>query len=126
MRVQRACVLAAGKILMPKDFPIAPGPAAYASASFKEEPAIADQAIDTPPLSMIASAASDAAASSVPENLHQAVEILLNAAAANEELELLPWLEREMTLHAMRPDRRQPGPRRQAPRHHPGDPAQAA
>src|SRR5207248_40249 len=34
-----------------------------------------------------------------------AIEILLKAAQANPSVELLPWLEREFTLHAMKATR---------------------
>ena len=102
--VQRACVLATSKILLAKDFPIG-NQRRYTPRDVASEPA--DAAVSELPSSAATSvmeapsAQSAAAAAAVPE-LHQAVEILLNAAAANEELELLPWLEREMTLHAMR------------------------
>ncbi|RFC45363.1 MAG: two-component system, NtrC family, nitrogen regulation response regulator GlnG/two-component system [Verrucomicrobia bacterium] len=101
--VQRACVLATSKILLPKDFPIGRTPYqaqreidAEMEAEALEEPDAADHRSASLEDHQAASLAT-----STPE-LHQAVEILLNAAAANEELELLPWLEREMTLHAMR------------------------
>jgi DNA-binding NtrC family response regulator len=101
--VQRACVLATSKILLPKDFPFG-NERRYTPRDVPPEtaesvtPATAAPAQSTV---TVPTAQATAAAAAVPE-LQQAVEILLNAAAANEELELLPWLEREMTLHAMR------------------------
>jgi DNA-binding NtrC family response regulator len=89
--VQRACVLATGKVLLPKDFPIG-------------RPAFPDEDEEAGPDAEGAetSAPSPSAPSDVALDLQAAVDILLDAAAANETLQLLPWLEREMTLHAMR------------------------
>ncbi len=100
--VQRACVLATSKILLPKDFPIGRTPYQAQRDVDAEMEAEALEAADAiVPRQPTVNGSAAQAAISTPE-LHQAVEILLNAAAANEELELLPWLEREMTLHAMR------------------------
>ena len=71
--IQRACVLATGDILLPKDIPLGvnatePAPAGTIS---KEE----------------------------------AMEALLRYAQSDPNVELLPWLEREFTVHAMRQTR---------------------
>jgi DNA-binding NtrC family response regulator len=72
--IRRACVLATGDILLPKDIPLgAPG----------TEPA--------------------APAGSIPKE--EAIEVLLRYAQSDPSIELLPWLEREFTVHAMRQTR---------------------
>jgi two-component system nitrogen regulation response regulator GlnG len=76
--IQRASVLATADLLLPKDIPLGtavgnPGePAALANAP------------------------------SVPMTTESAIELLLRAAQADPAIELLPWLEREFTLHAMK------------------------
>jgi len=68
--IQRACVLATGDILLPKDIPlgIAGADAAPAGAIQKDE----------------------------------AIDALLRHAQTDQSIELLPWLEREFTVRAMR------------------------
>lgn len=82
--IQRASVLATSDILLPKDLPLGspessgdplPGGAGPAGA-----------------------AAAGSAREMTPEG---AIEVLLKAAQANPGTELLPWLEREFTRHAM-------------------------
>ena len=68
--IQRACVLATGDILLPKDIPLGLATAeAMPSGSIQKE---------------------------------EAIEALLRVAQADPSIELLPWLEREFTVHAMR------------------------
>ncbi len=104
--LQRACVLATNKILLPKDFPIGKRrrPAVPAAEPEDSEEDFADEALadsDAPAAAVNPLPSPVLPAGSEPD-LQRAVEILLDAAVANEELQLLPWLEREMTLHAMR------------------------
>jgi DNA-binding NtrC family response regulator len=72
--LQRAVVLAAGDILLPKDLPLG-------TAGTSESPA------GTP-------------AGAV--TTEEAIEVLLKAAQADPNVQLLPWLEREFTVHAMK------------------------
>jgi DNA-binding NtrC family response regulator len=68
--IQRACVLATGDILLPKDIPLgAAGPEPAPAGTIEKEAAI---------------------------------EALLRHAQSDPSVELLPWLEREFTVHAMR------------------------
>jgi len=91
--VQRACVLATGQVLLPKDFPIGRQSDRQDDEDSASDSGLSDSEGSPPVLS---------APSDIAPDLQTAVNILLDAAAANEELQLLPWLEREMTLHAMR------------------------
>jgi DNA-binding NtrC family response regulator len=79
--IQRACVLATGDVLLPKDLPLG-------DASAKLEPE---------PPSVPARGTHEA-----KPTLESAVEILLDAASSDHTLQLLPWLEREFTLFAMK------------------------
>jgi DNA-binding NtrC family response regulator len=76
--IQRACVLAASEILLPKDIPL--------GISAGSEP-------------------SSAAGGSAPvraQTTEEAIEVLLHAAQIDPDVQLLPWLEREFTLYAMK------------------------
>lgn len=71
--IQRACVLATGDILLPKDIPLGvSGPEPAPSGAIPKE---------------------------------EAIEVLLRYAQSDPNVELLPWLEREFTVHAMRQTR---------------------
>ena len=72
--LQRACVLATSELLLPKDLPLG------AAASESQ--------------------ASGAGAAS--PTTEAAIEVLLKAASADPNVQLLPWLEHEFTLHAMK------------------------
>lgn len=74
--IQRAVVLANTNLLLPEDIPLGK------VSSTREMP-------PPPP------------AESARPSLQQAIEVLFQAAEADPELELLPWLERELTEHAM-------------------------
>ncbi|HEV7867145.1 MAG TPA: sigma-54 dependent transcriptional regulator [Chthoniobacteraceae bacterium] len=76
--IQRACVLASSNLLLPKDIPLG-------SAQPSEARAAAAEAGPTGPVTTEA-----------------AIEILLQAAQSDPEVQLLPWLEREFTLYAMK------------------------
>ena len=71
--IQRACVLATGDILLPKDIPLG------------------------------VSATEPAPAGTISKE--EAMEALLRYAQSDPNVELLPWLEREFTVHAMRQTR---------------------
>ena len=73
--VQRACVFATSDLLLPKDIPL--------GLSTSPEPA----------------ASLGAAGLATTED---AIELLLKAASSDSDVQLLPWLEREFTLHAMK------------------------
>jgi DNA-binding NtrC family response regulator len=79
--IQRACVLATGDVLLPKDLPLGD-----AGAKLEPEPP------SVPPRGT----------HEAKPTLEAAVEILLDAASSDHTLQLLPWLEREFTLFAMK------------------------
>jgi nitrogen regulation protein NR(I) len=81
--IQRACVLATSDVLLPKDIPL----------GFAAQPPDGDA--DSGPVTA-------ANSSPVKPTLETAVEILLDAASTDRTLQLLPWLEREFTLFAMK------------------------
>jgi two-component system nitrogen regulation response regulator GlnG len=76
--IQRACVLATSDLLTPKDIPLgneqpgAPAPEATTSGT------------------------------AAPLTTESAIEVLLKAAQTDPDVQLLPWLEREFTLYAMK------------------------
>ena len=74
--IQRACVLATSDLLTPRDIPFGPGEAAAPGV-----PAVVGAA--------------------VAQTTEAAIEVLLKAAQADPDVQLLPWLEREFTLYAM-------------------------
>lgn len=74
--IQRACVLATSDVLLPKDIPLG---------------AVGEQAAAAAPPS-----------GPVALTTESAIEVLLRAAQADAEVQLLPWLEREFTLYAMK------------------------
>jgi two-component system nitrogen regulation response regulator GlnG len=76
--LQRAVVLAGGDILLPKDLPLGRAMLAELAATSSQ---------------------------SGPVTTEEAIEVLLKAAQIDPEVQLLPWLEREFTLHAMKTTR---------------------
>jgi two-component system nitrogen regulation response regulator GlnG len=76
--IQRACVLASSDLLLPKDIPLGTATAPETSAS------------------------ADGRASAIPQSTEAAIEVLLQAAQVDPDVQLLPWLEREFTLYAMK------------------------
>ncbi|HEX8312180.1 MAG TPA: sigma-54 dependent transcriptional regulator, partial [Chthoniobacteraceae bacterium] len=78
--IQRACVLATSDLLLPKDIPL--GSAENADPS--------------------SASAGTAPAGSAPMTTEGAIELLLRAAQTDPDVQLLPWLEREFTLYAMK------------------------
>jgi DNA-binding NtrC family response regulator len=71
--IQRASVLATADVLLPKDIP----------------------------LGQVSLAPEQPTGAPVPDTAEKAVEVLFAAAAADPNIQLLPWLEREFTLRAM-------------------------
>lgn len=91
--IQRACVLANNNVLLPKDIPLGRVPRRIETPAPEPAP--------TPVLPPPAAAEPPTPASPGKITVDEAVETLLDAAAADGELQLLPWLEREMTKFAM-------------------------
>ena len=77
--IQRATVLATSDVIMPKDMPLGKG-----SIPLKAEP----------------SSVGFVAVRGLTKE--RVIEFLLQTAQADPAVQLLPWLEREFTLHAMR------------------------
>jgi DNA-binding NtrC family response regulator len=78
--IQRACVLATSDLLLPKDIPLG-------TATSPEQPA---------------SSGNGSALPAGPQTTESAIEVLLEAAQSMSDVQLLPWLEREFTLYAMK------------------------
>ena len=76
--IQRACVLATSDLLTPKDIPL--------GSSLPAERGLAESG----------------AAPVVAMTTENAIEALLRAAQNTPDIQLLPWLEREFTLYAMK------------------------
>ena len=76
--IQRACVLASSDLLLPKDIP-------FGTASAPDQPASAE-----------------GRPSAIPQSTEAAIEVLLQAAQIDPDVQLLPWLEREFTIYAMK------------------------
>jgi DNA-binding NtrC family response regulator len=74
--IQRASVLATSNVLLPKDIPLG-------TATEEILPAAAGETREA-------------------FTMERAIEVLLSAAHADPAIQLLPWLEREFTLHAMK------------------------
>ena len=74
--IQRACVLATSDLLTPRDIPLGLA-----------------ETIEPP--------AEGAAAAAPAQTTEAAIEVLLKAAQADPDVQLLPWLEREFTMYAM-------------------------
>jgi DNA-binding NtrC family response regulator len=75
--IQRACVMATSDLLLPMDVPLGLA-------------------------SVEASAAPAAAVNPAAISVEMAIEALLRAAQADPNVQLLPWLEREFTMHALK------------------------
>jgi two-component system nitrogen regulation response regulator GlnG len=78
--IQRACVLASSDILLPKDLPLGAAPTPTTGSGEMAMPMAAP----------------------APVTADMAIEILLKTAQNDPELQLLPWLEREFTTHALK------------------------
>ena len=75
--IQRACVFASSDVLLPKDIPLGMG------AVSNDEPQLNTSLADVVTKEM-------------------AIDALLKAAQVDPNVQLLPWLEREFTIYAMR------------------------
>jgi DNA-binding NtrC family response regulator len=82
--IQRACVLATSAVLLPKDIPLG-------DTARKDDAELEMETYAQP-----------SSGTSAKSTLEDAVETLLDAAATDHSLQLLPWLEREFTLFAMK------------------------
>lgn len=76
--IQRACVLASSDLLLPKDIPL--------GTSATPEPHLSPES----------------GSAAIPQSTEAAIEVLLQAAQIDPDVQLLPWLEREFTLYAMK------------------------
>lgn len=76
--IQRACVLATSDVLLPKDLPLG-------------APVLAEDGTPRPPQ-----------APAGPITTEAAIEALLKAAQSDPNVQLLPWVEREFTLYALK------------------------
>ncbi len=82
--IQRACVLATSDVLLPKDIPLGTSAAPIESEGSS------------------ASAGGTAPAPAGPITTEMAIEVLLKAAQSDPNVQLLPWVEREFTLYALK------------------------
>ncbi len=94
--LQRASVLATADVLLPKDIPL--GTVGVAPAVLSAEAEGAGDAAAKNDLGIGASSVDAAPADAV----QAAIETLFRAAAQDKSLHLLPWLEREFTIAAMK------------------------
>jgi DNA-binding NtrC family response regulator len=99
--IQRASVLATSDVLLPKDIPLGMVGAAL--------PVMSEDGIGMAVSSEAASAAQSGGGSSPgsadasgPMSVQSAIEVLFHAASQESNLQLLPWLEREFTIAAMK------------------------
>jgi DNA-binding NtrC family response regulator len=79
--LQRASVLATSDLLLPKDIPLG---------------SVGNPSVET------AQSAGNSNHSAAPLTTEAAIEVLLKSAQSDPNIELLPWLEREFTLYAMK------------------------
>jgi DNA-binding NtrC family response regulator len=93
--LQRACVLATADVLLPKDIPLG----AFGAVLAGNESGDADG--DLPARPTGAEEAGDAPESPA-DGVQAAIELLFQAANQDHSLQLLPWLEREFTIAAMK------------------------
>ena len=82
--IHRACVFATSDVLLPKDIPLGAGPVMSEDNS-----------------SATASNGRNSSLANVVTK-EMAIDALLKAAEQDTKLQLLPWIEREFTLHSMR------------------------
>jgi len=83
--IQRASVMATSDVILPRDLPLG--------------------ATESQPDGVASAAGTGPGAAPVELTTETAIEVLLRAAQSNPGVELLPWLEREFTLHAMKATR---------------------
>ena len=95
--LQRASVLATTDVLLPKDIPLGMATANGLTALSDEASDVASGGEATAPF--VATAALEPAPSFTTQ---AAIELLFQAAGQDKSLQLLPWLEREFTIAAMK------------------------
>ncbi len=103
--IQRACVLATNEVLLPKDIPLGTVDLAESRPSEPPAPLPTDSTFPPPLPSSETSApppVSLAAEAEAENDRHKAVALLLDAAREDPGIQLLPWLEREFTIAAMK------------------------
>ncbi len=93
--IQRASVLATSDVLLPKDIPL--GQIGAASSAMEE-----DKLSSRDVGGLSAGDANGTAASSAAMTTQSAIELLFQVAGQDNSLQLLPWLEREFTIAAMK------------------------
>lgn len=103
--IQRACVLANSRVLLPKDLPLGRGARRVAVGAGDRLPEAA-AVPEAPPAGTDwrpdeALPFSGSLPGGIEPTLEKAIQVLLDEAEKNEELQLLPFLEREMTRFAM-------------------------
>lgn len=91
--IQRASVLATNDVLLPKDIPLGMAGATAAEPGAGGETEEAPAALD---------GASPHPAPSSPSSVQAAIDVLFAVANQDPALQLLPWLEREFTIAAMK------------------------
>jgi len=89
--IQRATVMATSDVLLPKDIPLG-------QAMITSDPPAPGR---LPKADASSSRLASAIAGNAPLTIDGAINALFNAAAADDAMQLLPWLEREFTLKAM-------------------------
>jgi two-component system nitrogen regulation response regulator GlnG len=94
--LQRACVLATTDVLLPKDIPL--GAAGTGPAGIEIPGADGESANGHSPAAVLSSSER----SSGQFDTQAAIELLFHAASQDNSLQLLPWLEREFTIAAMK------------------------
>ena len=94
--LQRASVLATTDVLLPKDIPLGQVGASAGGAEDEDGPGIADSRLPAANPTALNGEASPVF------NTQSAIELLFRAAGQDASLQLLPWLEREFTIAAMK------------------------
>ncbi len=99
--IQRAVVLANTEVLLPKDIPLGDSSLLKMGSVTTPAPTNDQGAPDIAEPSGAPDPEHAESSATGKPNLEQALEILLEHAEADEDLQLLPWLEREFTKYAM-------------------------
>jgi DNA-binding NtrC family response regulator len=98
--IQRASVLATNDVLLPKDIPL--GLVGSGALSPDEAAVSLSSGAAAVTLPSLAPPGAGGAESAGPLNVQSAIELLFQAASQDSDLQLLPWLEREFTIAAMK------------------------
>ena len=100
--LQRASVLATTDVLLPKDIPLGMIGVAGTVPPMDAEVPAAVAAGDPAPKTATGAAASAGVEGASNNAVQSAIETLFRAAAQDKSMHLLPWLEREFTIAAMK------------------------